>query len=31
MRREIIEILLAVIAIAMGMPRAWPRRPHQDW
>lgn len=30
MTKQIIEILMAAIAIAAGLPRGWPYRPHQD-
>jgi hypothetical protein len=29
MTKQIIEILMAAIAIATGMPRGWPHQPHQ--
>jgi len=30
MTKQIIDILMAAIAIAVGLPRDWPRRPHRD-
>jgi hypothetical protein len=29
MTKEIIEVLMAAIAIATGLPRGWPRQPQQ--
>lgn len=29
MTKEIIEVLMAAIAIATGLPRGWPYQPHQ--
>ena len=31
MTKQIMDILTAAIAIAVGLPRDWPRRPHQDF
>lgn len=31
MRKQILEVLIAAIAIAVGLPRNWqPDRPHRD-
>ena len=31
MTKEIIEVLMAAIAIATGLPRGWPCQPHQPY
>lgn len=31
MTKQIIEILIAAIAIATGLPRGWPYQPHQPY
>ena len=31
MTKQIVEILMAAIAIAVGLPRDWPNKPRRDW
>ena len=31
MTKQIIDILMAALAIAVGLPRDWPRKPYKDY